>query len=384
MHEKEIAVSPAAETRHLLISPLAVPALGGLLLVVVLAAVDCPGGPVQTVIDRILSAGMTKYLHLDTGAMAAAPPASWAAVPQILAAAIWLTLAMVQMLRPAMMLAVTLLWAGGTLSAVIAIAATRGWYLSPALPLVATFVCALLLNALGGLARRLSDARRFQRLAGFQQRMLEALATLAETRDAECVGHIARMRNYVRILAERLAVQGRHADLLTPEYRERLVLLSPLHDIGKSGVRDAVLLKPGRLTEEEVIEMQRHVDCGELLLNGLEQRPGEEDLFGLARAIIASHHERWDGGGYPRGLKGNEIPLAGRIVAVADVYDALISKRCYKAAYTREQSRAIIMKGRGTAFDPDLADAFLAVEEELWKVSLAHSDTVDSLEGARP
>ncbi len=132
------------------------------------------------------------------------------------------------------------------------------------------------------------------------------------------------------------------------------------------------------------MEIRRHVEYGENLLRGVDWSQNERDLVHLAQEIIAGHHERWDGSGYPRGLAGDEIPLAGRIVAVADVYDALISRRCYKAAYTREQSRAIIMKGRGTAFDPVLADAFLAVEEELWKISLTHSDTIDSSEGARP
>ena len=377
-------MAPAADTRPLLSRPLAVPISSGLLLVVVLAAVDCPGGPVQSVIDRVMAAGIGRFFHLDIRSAAAVPPAAWAWVPHLLAAAAWLTMALAQMLRPALIPAIALLWAGGTLSAAIALAAAGGWYLSPALPLLTTAASAFFLSVLGVLARLLNDGRRFQEQAQFQQRLLEALAARAEARDGESLGHIARIRSYVRILAERLAGQGGHGELLTPGYRQRLVQLSPLHDLGKGEVRDAVLLKAGRLTEEERAEMRNHVDRGEQLLNGLERKPGDEELFGLAQAIIATHHERWDGSGYPRGLKGEEIPLAGRIVAVADAYDALISKRCYKLAYTREQSRAIIMKGRGTAFDPELADAFLAVEEELWKASLTHSDTVDSLEGARP
>ena len=377
-------MSPAASSRVPLTSPLTVPVVGGLVLIVALAAVDCPGGPIPTAIDRVLAAGLEKYLHFDTGAGAASLPAAWKALPQLLAAAVWLSLSVVFLLRRSLVFAGALLWIGVTLSAAIAIAGFRGWYVSPALPLVVTGMYAILLIVFGRISGRLHDALRLERQAGFQQRMLEAVATCIETRESERVGHIARMRNYVRILSARLARSGRHAAILTPEYRQRLVLLCPLHDIGKAGVRDAILLKQGRLAEEEFLEMQRHVEYGENLLLGAEWLQDELDMVGLAREIIAGHHERWDGSGYPRGLAGDRIPLAGRIVAIADVYDALISRRCYKAAYTREQSRAIIMKGRGTAFDPELADAFLAVEEELWEVSLAHSDTIDSSEGARP
>lgn len=375
---------PAAAYRFLLTNPLTVPVIGGLALIVALAAVDCPGGPVPAAIDRVLAVGLEKYLHFDSGAGAASLPAAWKAVPQLLAAAIWLSLSVVFLLRSSLVLAGSLLWTGVILSAAIGLAGLKGWFVSPALPLVVTGMYAILLSIIGGIVSRLQESLRLEGLAGFQQRMLEAVATCVETRESDCVGHIARMRNYVRILAGRLARSGSHAAILTPEYRRLLVLLCPLHDIGKVGVRNTILLKPGRLTEEEFVEMQRHVEYGENLLQGVEWLPGERDLVDLAQEIIAGHHERWDGGGYPRGLAGNEIPLAGRIVAVADAYDALISRRCYKAAYTREQSRAIIMKGRGTVFDPDLADAFLAVEEELWKVSLAHSDTIDSSEGARP
>ena len=375
---------PAAAHRFLLANPLTVPIIGGLTLTVVLAAADCPGGPILAAIDRVIAVGLEKYLHFDTSAGTASLPAAWKAAPQLLAAAVWLILSFVFLLRRSLVFAVSLLLTGVTLSAAIALAGFKGWFMSPALPLVVITAYAFLLSAIGGVVRRLQDGLRLERQAGFQQRMLEAIATCIETRESEGVGHIARMRNYIRILAERLARSGRHAAILTPEYRQRLVLLCPLHDIGKAGVRDTILLKRGRLTEEEFLEMQRHVEYGENMLQGGDWPQNELDMVGLAREIIAGHHERWDGSGYPRSLKGEEIPLAGRIVAVADVYDALISRRCYKAAYTREQSRAIIMKGRGTAFDPDLADAFLAVEEELWKISLAHSDTIDSSEGARP
>lgn len=375
---------PAAAYRFLLTNPLTVPVIGGLVLIVVLAAVDCPGGPFLAAIDRVIAVGLEKYLHFDTSAGTASLPAAWKAVPQMLAAAVWLILSVVFLLRQSLVFAGSLLLIGATLSAAIGLAGFRGWFVSPALPLVVTTAYAFLLSTLGGIARRLQEALILERQAGFQQRMLEVIATCVETRESERVGHIARMQNYAMILAGRLARSGRHAAILTPEYRRRLVQLCPLHDIGKAGVRDGILLKQGRLTEEESVEMRRHVEYGENLLRGVDWLQDEREMVDMAQEIIAGHHERWDGSGYPRGLAGDEIPLAGRIIAVADVYDALISRRCYKAAYTREQSRAIIMKGRGTAFDPVLADAFLEVEEDLWKISLNHSDTIDSSEGARP
>jgi adenylate cyclase len=191
------------------------------------------------------------------------------------------------------------------------------------------------------------------------------------------------MRNYVRALTDRLVGSGVYVDILTSEYRDLLVHLCPLHDIGKVAIKDAILLKPERLTGEEMAEMQRHVEYGENLL-AAAMGPAEGMFVELARDIIGCHHEKWDGSGYPRGIGGDEIPLAGRILAVADVYDALISKRCYKEPYSHEQSRAILMKGRGTWFDPAIADAFRDIEEEMWKISLTHSDTSDSSEGARP
>jgi adenylate cyclase len=297
---------------------------------------------------------------------------------------VWLSLTTVFIVRRALLPVAAPLLVGVTIGADVLLFQTEGWFVSPALPLVSVLVYSLFLIVLGSLSLRLRRSLRLHRQGSFQQRMLELLATLVETRDPTCIGHIARMQNYVRVLAGRLARSGRHAAILTSRYRELLVLLCPLHDIGKAAVPDAVLLKRERLTEKETTEMQRHVELGEALLLAVGWRAEDREFVDLALDIIGSHHERWDGGGYPRGLRGEAIPLAGRIVAVAEVYDALISRRCYKNAYTREQSRAILMKGRGTAFDPDLADAFLEVEEEMWKISLTYGDTTDALEVIYP
>jgi len=370
--------------RHLLTRPLAVPVAGGFLLVAALILIDGPSGAICAAIDRVLAAGLNKYLHLPVPAGPETRPPGAALIPPVLSSAAWLVLTAVFIVRRSLLPVVSLFLLGTMIGAAILILRTKGWLVAPALPLLSVLLYTLFLTVLGSLSFRLRRSFRLHRQGSFQQRMLELLATLVETRDPSCVGHVARMQNYVRVLTGRLARGGRHAAILTPRYRELLVLLCPLHDIGKAAVRDAVLLKWDRLTEEEMTEMQRHVDHGEALLQAVVWRAEDREFVELARAIIGSHHERWDGGGYPRGLRGEEIPLAGRIVAVAEVYDALISRRCYKNAYTREQSRAILMKGKGTAFDPDLADAFLEVEEEWWKISLTYSDTTDPLEGLRP
>ena len=370
--------------RHLLTRPLAIPLAGGLLLVAALILIDCPNGTICPIIDKGLAAGLDTYLHLPVPAGPDIRPPAASMIPLALSGAVWLILTAVFILRRPLLPVASLLLLMVLIGADILLVQVKGWFIPPALPLLSVLLYSLFLIGLGSLPLRLRRSFRMHRQGNFQQRVVELLATLVETRDPSCIGHVARMQNYVRVLAERLARGGRHAAILTPRYRELLVLLCPLHDIGKAAVRDAVLLKRDRLTEEETVEMQRHVEHGEALLQAVNWRADDREFVELALDIIGSHHERWDGGGYPRGLRGEEIPLAGRIVAVAEVYDALISRRCYKNAYTREQSRAILMKGRGTAFEPDLADAFLEVEEELWKISLTYSDTADMLEGMRP
>jgi len=191
------------------------------------------------------------------------------------------------------------------------------------------------------------------------------------------------MQNYVRVLAERLARGGRHAAILTPRYRELLVLLCPLHDIGKAAVRDAVLLKRDRLTEEETVEMQRHVEHGEALLQAVNWRADDREFVELALDIIGSHHERWDGGGYPaapgRGDPAGRADRRRRRDLRRPDQPPLLQKRLHPRAVAGH-----LMKGKGTSFEPALADAFLEVEEELWKISLTYSDTADMLEGMRP
>jgi putative two-component system response regulator len=213
---------------------------------------------------------------------------------------------------------------------------------------------------------RLRSAERIVTLEG-RDLIIFSLAKLAESRDPETGTHLERIREYCRILGDELSRAPKFRELIDPDYVRTLYLTSPLHDIGKVGIPDAVLLKPSRLTPEEFEVMKGHARIGgETLDAALETHPKAEYLR-LARDIAWTHHERYDGGGYPRGLKGEEIPICGRIVAVADVYDALTTKRVYKPAFSHEHARSIIIEGRGTQFDPDVVDAFLAREDDiLW------------------
>jgi putative two-component system response regulator len=208
------------------------------------------------------------------------------------------------------------------------------------------------------LARRL---RVGQRILSLEARDLTifALAKLAESRDIETGVHLERMREYCRILAEEVSRSEKYRDLFDGEYVELIYLTSPLHDIGKVGIPDRVLLKPGRLTREEFEIMKQHTIIGGNTLHAAATAHPEAEYLLMARDIALTHHERFDGKGYPRGLAGEGIPLCGRIVALADVYDALTSKRIYKPEYSHEIAKAIIMDADGTQFDPEIVRAFL-------------------------
>lgn len=225
---------------------------------------------------------------------------------------------------------------------------------------------------------------RSEELVRTQQAAMESLAALAEHRDPETGGHICRIKAYVRILAEaasRHPVLGRE---MSPERLEHLVRSAPLHDIGKVGVPDHILLKPGPLSEEEWTVMRRHVDMGSGALEGAERSLGRRSFLRTARELVSAHHERWDGRGYPRGLAGADIPLAGRIMALADVYDALVSRRVYKAPMPHAQAVEIIAGGRGAQFDPALTDLFLELSEEFRAVALQNAECEADRAGLMP
>jgi putative two-component system response regulator len=195
--------------------------------------------------------------------------------------------------------------------------------------------------------------------------MVQALLSLTEVRDAETGRHSRRTQQYARLLAEQLATQPGFHGYLTPERIDLLSSLAPLHDIGKVGIPDHVLNKPGALTPDEQVEMRRHPVLGRDVILKAEARVGVRDdaTLQMAKDIVYTHHERWDGGGYPQGLRGTEIPVAGRVMAVVDVYDAAHARALYRQCMSHDDTVALIARGRGTHFDPAVVDAFLSVSD---------------------
>ncbi len=204
------------------------------------------------------------------------------------------------------------------------------------------------------------------RILGMETRDLAifAMAKLAESRDTETGAHLERMRCYSRILAQHLSKQPKFSDEIDADYVRMIYLTSPLHDIGKVGIPDSVLLKPARLSDREFEMMKQHTVIGAATLDAALELHPEAEFLRMGRDIALTHHERWDGSGYPQGFSGRNIPLCGRIVALADVYDALTSKRVYKDAFEHDLVRSIIVAESGSHFDPDIVQAFLATEEE--------------------
>ncbi|RDH89207.1 MAG: two-component system response regulator [endosymbiont of Seepiophila jonesi] len=209
-----------------------------------------------------------------------------------------------------------------------------------------------------------------------QEITILSMATLAETRDNETGNHIHRIQHYVRILAEQMHAMGYFSDQLTEPMIEALYKSAPLHDIGKVGVPDQILKKPGKLTDEEFVEMKRHSLYGRdaILVSEARLRDSDSSFLRFAREIAYSHHEKWDGSGYPEGLAEETIPLSARIMALGDVYDALISKRAYKPAFSHEKATAIILQGRGSHFDPKIVEAFELVTEKFQAIASQFSD----------
>ena len=218
--------------------------------------------------------------------------------------------------------------------------------------------------------------QRTKELIQTQDITILALATLAETRDNETGNHIRRTQNYVKALAMELAKNPKHSNFLTPDNINLLFKSAPLHDIGKVGIPDNILLKPGKLSTDEFHIMKDHASLGNDALSKAEQLLGNGNISFLrfAREIASGHHEKWDGSGYPKGLEGEEIPFSARLMAVADVYDALISKRVYKPAFTHNKAVSIIIEGSGKHFDPEIVNAFLKIEKQFIDIARCFSD----------
>ncbi len=219
--------------------------------------------------------------------------------------------------------------------------------------------------------------QRTRQLAALQDAIIIAMASLAETRDNDTGHHIRRTQHYIRELALRLRRQERFAVLLEDRFIATLYKSAPLHDIGKVGVPDRILLKPGRLTPEEFEEMKRHTIYGrDAIIAAEKSLEAPESFLVVARDIAYSHHEKWDGTGYPQGLAGEEIPLSARLMALADVYDALITKRIYKEAIPHDDAVTIIRDGSGTHFDPEVVNVFLEVQDKFAAIARQFSEDV--------
>jgi len=218
-------------------------------------------------------------------------------------------------------------------------------------------------------------ARRTREVIANQDVIILAMAFLAETRDSDTGGHIRRTQYYVRALAEKLREHPRFSDFLTDAYIDMLFKTAPLHDIGKVGIPDRILLKPGNFEPHELEIMKRHTILGFEAIEHAEKALGiTVDFLRTAKEIALSHQEKWDGSGYPQGLVGDAIPISARLMALADVYDALICRRVYKAGMPHAQAVEIILAGRASHFDPDVVDAFVAVQDEFKLISARFVD----------
>lgn len=219
-------------------------------------------------------------------------------------------------------------------------------------------------------------------LSHYHDEMVSGFANLVENRDDSTGGHIKRTGMYVKIIAEELQTSGKFSDILTKDYMNNLTKAAPMHDIGKIAVPDAILCKPGRLTDEEYEIMKQHTVKGGKIIEQTFGNLGNEEYRDMAYNVAMYHHEKWNGKGYPIGLSENNIPLCARIMAIADVFDAVSEKRCYRDAMPMDKCFGIIESGRGTDFDPVVTDAFLAIRDKIEMIhsEFLHSETENTIE----
>ena len=249
---------------------------------------------------------------------------------------------------------------------------TKGIFISSLVPVIALASNFSFLTLLKYWQEEQKVKTRTKELASTQEFTIQCLASLTETRDSETGGHILRCQRYVQTLSKQLAASSKFSRTLSDETIDLLYKSAPLHDIGKVGIPDSILRKPGRLTDDEFEEMKKHTTYGRNAIQTAERKFGEgvnNQFLQFGKEIAYTHHEKWDGSGYPEGLHGENISFLGRIMAIADVYDALISKRPYKPPFTHEEGVSFIARNKGTHFDPDVVEAFLKVHEEFRKIA---------------
>lgn len=222
-------------------------------------------------------------------------------------------------------------------------------------------MCSMLVDQM---AYSLENIRLLQELQDSRDAVIRGMALLSEIKDSHISGHLNRICAMSRYLADKLQSRPAYPEV-TPDFVQLIERASALHDVGKVGIPDSILLKPGKLTDPEFEVMKSHTVMGGEVLEGLMDDFGEYEMIIMGAEVARAHHEWWDGSGYPKGLKGKEIPLAARIVAICDVYDALTSRRVYKDAWSQEDTIKVLRDGSGTQFDPDLVEIFLANPQDL-------------------
>jgi len=260
----------------------------------------------------------------------------------------------------------TALWTGAAW-----LLSSRGIFISPLFPTIGVIsALAVMTFAKFTIERRRADTAGREKTAA-QRLMVQTLLSLTETRDAETGRHSRRTQQYARVLAEELSHHPDFHDYLTPERIDLLSSLAPLHDIGKVGIPDHILNKPGALTPEELEEMRKHPALGHDVILKAEQQVGVHDdvTLAMAKDIVYTHHERWDGSGYPQGLRGTEIPIAGRVMAIVDVYDAASARTLYRRTMSHDDTVKFIIGGKGIHFDPAVVEAFVNVSAVIERVS---------------
>lgn len=236
-----------------------------------------------------------------------------------------------------------------------------------AIAIIFTMLCERTVKLLASLSHAVSNISRYH------TEMVMGFATLVENKDGSTGGHIKRTTKYVELLANELKKRGYYKDVLTREYIKNLCMAAPMHDIGKISVPDVILQKPGKLTEEEFEEIKKHSTKGGEIIRETFGHLENEAYTQMAYEVAYYHHEKWNGNGYPEGLKRKDIPLCARIMAIADVFDAVSEKRCYRAAMPLDKCFDIIFEGSGKDFDPIMVEAFLDIRDKVEQIHEANN-----------
>lgn len=276
---------------------------------------------------------------------------------------------------PVILFSASLAWAAGLTGASLIIFRETSVFISPAAPVTVVLILFSLISLCRFAMEKRAAFTWYQQLSSAQQSTMEAMVSMVENRDPETGEHIVRTQHYARAIAQHLRDTGFFKEILTEKFIKNLFLSVPLHDIGKVGTPDRILLKPGSLTHEEFEIMKQHAQNGRKIITRAARKHKGSNYLHLGAQIAGTHHEKWDGNGYPLGLEGTQIPLAGRIMAIADVYDALISERCYKPPFSHDNAIKMILEEKGKSFDPVIVDAFVQIKDQIRQIADSFQDT---------